>query len=292
MIGASVGTDTRGAPTRLEATTRRLLVEQRQLAELVELQDVVPEDRRLLPLLEAGVLKLRGQRLEDFGVAGDIPADFLGGPGGDVPDCRRRRIRACRAAARRSRRGRSRQRHDRGQRQNQRELAADAAESEAGHGQLGPVGRVIGGRPPRAQRGEDVAARLDWDFEPSADRPCPFAPRQEDRGWIVDDGVAERRRRRPCIRHRRRVLNRGERGVDRLAASSARNCEDPLECQNRYGRTSGPLATSIKAASKFPVFSRSQSLVRGQRVRVTIRRPTARSCCSSASARRSCVLST
>ncbi len=113
-----------------------LLVEQRQFAELVELQDVVPEDRRLLPLLEAGVLQLRRQGLEDFGMAGDIPADLLGGPGGDAPIAGDHGL--ARAALQRHDRDEAvaDERHDRGQRQNQRELAADAADSEPGHGQL------------------------------------------------------------------------------------------------------------------------------------------------------------
>ena len=68
MSGASVGIATRGVPTRLVAIDRAGLVEQRDLAELAELQDVVLEDAVLLPLLEAGVLEVGGQRLQDFGV--------------------------------------------------------------------------------------------------------------------------------------------------------------------------------------------------------------------------------
>ena len=59
-------------------------VEERDLAELAELEDVVLEDPVLLPLLEAGVLEVGGERLEQLGVGRDVAADFLGGARGDV----------------------------------------------------------------------------------------------------------------------------------------------------------------------------------------------------------------
>ena len=65
---ASFGIATRGVPTRLEAMTSRRFVEQRDLAELAELQDVVLEDAILLPRLEPGVLQVGGERLQDLGV--------------------------------------------------------------------------------------------------------------------------------------------------------------------------------------------------------------------------------
>ena len=60
------------------------LVEQRDLAELAELEHVVLEDAVLLPGLEAGVLEVGGERLEHLGVGDDVAADLLGGAGGDV----------------------------------------------------------------------------------------------------------------------------------------------------------------------------------------------------------------
>ncbi len=63
---------------------RALLVEQRDLAELAELQDVVLEDLILLALVEAGVLQVGGERLQQLGVGDDVAADFLGGADGDV----------------------------------------------------------------------------------------------------------------------------------------------------------------------------------------------------------------
>jgi hypothetical protein len=60
------------------------LVEQRQLAELTELQDVVAQDLLLLRAVQAGVLHLGGERLEDVGMPDDVAADFLGGAGRDI----------------------------------------------------------------------------------------------------------------------------------------------------------------------------------------------------------------
>ena len=44
-------------------------VEQRDLAELAELQDVVLDDAILLPGLQIGVLQVGAERLQDVGVA-------------------------------------------------------------------------------------------------------------------------------------------------------------------------------------------------------------------------------
>ena len=66
--GRASGSSTRGLPTRLVAIDVARLVEQRDLAEFAELQDVVLEDAILLPRLEAGVLEVGGERLQELGV--------------------------------------------------------------------------------------------------------------------------------------------------------------------------------------------------------------------------------
>ena len=78
------GTATRGCADAARGDHRAGFVEQRDLAELAELQDVVLEDPILLPCLEAGVLQVGGERLQQRGVGDDVAADFLGGAGGDV----------------------------------------------------------------------------------------------------------------------------------------------------------------------------------------------------------------
>ena len=76
------------ADARLADAARRdhraVLVEQRDLAELAELEHVVLENLILLALAEAGVLQVGGERLEQLGVGDDVAADFLGGAGRDV----------------------------------------------------------------------------------------------------------------------------------------------------------------------------------------------------------------
>ena len=170
-----------------------ILVEQGQLAELAELQDVVPQDGRLLPLLEAGVLELRGEGLQNLGVAGDIAPDLLGTPRRAPPVAGDDRF--TRAAAEREDRDQAvaDERHDGRERQNQRELAADTADSKAGHGQFVLCQPFIGRRPPEPQRAEDVAPGFDRNLEASADRPGPLAPGEENRRRIVDDRLLEGR---------------------------------------------------------------------------------------------------
>jgi hypothetical protein len=63
---------------------RPLLVEQRDLAELAELQHVVLENLILLAAVESGVLQIGGERLEQLGVGKDVAADLFGGADGDV----------------------------------------------------------------------------------------------------------------------------------------------------------------------------------------------------------------
>ena len=58
--------------------------EQRDLAVLVKLEDVVLENLILLALVEAGVLQVGGERLQEVGVGDDVAAYFLGGAGGHV----------------------------------------------------------------------------------------------------------------------------------------------------------------------------------------------------------------
>ena len=59
-------------------------VEECNLPELAELQDVILEDAILLPLLQARVLEVRGERLEELGIGRDVAADFFGGARRDV----------------------------------------------------------------------------------------------------------------------------------------------------------------------------------------------------------------
>ena len=59
-------------------------VEQRDLAELADLEDVVLEHAVLLGLGEAGVLEVGGEHLQQVGVGDDVAANFLGGAGRDV----------------------------------------------------------------------------------------------------------------------------------------------------------------------------------------------------------------
>jgi hypothetical protein len=61
-----------------------VLGKQSDLAELPELEDVVLEDLILLAAIEAGVLEVGGERLEQVGVRHDVTADLFGGAGGDV----------------------------------------------------------------------------------------------------------------------------------------------------------------------------------------------------------------
>ena len=59
-------------------------VEQRDLAELAELENVVLEDLILLPALEAGVLQVGRQRFQQCRVADDVATDFFRRSRGDV----------------------------------------------------------------------------------------------------------------------------------------------------------------------------------------------------------------
>ena len=73
---------------RLADAARRhhgaVLVEQRDLTELAELQDVVFENLILLPPVEAGVLEVGGECLQQLGVGDDVAADLFGGADGDI----------------------------------------------------------------------------------------------------------------------------------------------------------------------------------------------------------------
>ena len=74
--------------TRLARAARRdhcaRFVEERDFAELAELQDVVLENAILLPALEAGVLQVGRDGLQQFRVGRHVAPDLLGGPGGDI----------------------------------------------------------------------------------------------------------------------------------------------------------------------------------------------------------------
>ena len=80
---------TRGLPMRLEAIICALFIEQRDLAELAELKDVVLENLVLLALGQAGVLQVGGERLQQLGVGDDVAADFLCRAASPRSDCRR-----------------------------------------------------------------------------------------------------------------------------------------------------------------------------------------------------------
>ena len=88
-----------GFPDAARGDGRAGFVEQRDLAELAELQDVVLENAVLLRLRQARVLQIGGERLEELGVGRDVAADFLGGAGGDVQVALDDRSGACRAGA-------------------------------------------------------------------------------------------------------------------------------------------------------------------------------------------------
>ena len=122
-------------PRRADAARRHDLsrfVEDRDLAELAEGEHVVPDDGRLLALVEPGVLQIGAERLEDEGVAGHVAADFFGGAGRDVLVAADDRF--PRAAVERPDRHDTvgDERQDGRQRQNQRESRGDAADLE-GH---------------------------------------------------------------------------------------------------------------------------------------------------------------
>ncbi len=81
--------------------------------------------------VEAGVLQVGGERLEELGVGRDVAADFLGGARGDVQVAGDDRV--ARAALEREDRDDAvgEQRHDRRQRQQQREAGGDVADAGA-----------------------------------------------------------------------------------------------------------------------------------------------------------------
>ena len=81
---ASFGTDDARLADAARGDRRAGLVEEGDLAELTELEHVVLEDAVLLPGLEAGVLEVGGERLQQLGVGDDVAADLLGGADGDV----------------------------------------------------------------------------------------------------------------------------------------------------------------------------------------------------------------
>src|SRR5207247_10080201 len=110
-------------------------IEERDLVELMELQDVVLEDLILLPRFETGVLEIGGERLQDLRVGDDVPANLFSRPGGDVLIAGDDRFAGaalqgydvCDAVRDERRDGR--------QRQQQREADGDAADREA-HGSV------------------------------------------------------------------------------------------------------------------------------------------------------------
>ena len=167
------------------------LVEQRDLAELAELQDVVLEDAVLLPRLELGVLQVGAERLQDVGVAGDVAAISSAARAATfrlpattdsrVPRCSEiidttpyrtsgrtaapARISAKRVAMRRMR------------------IPSSLS-----------VGCVRGRRPdrtPQAKGAQNVTTGLDRHVEARADGAGAFAPGQEDRRRVIDDGALE-----------------------------------------------------------------------------------------------------
>ena len=110
---------------------RAVLVEQRDLAELAELQHVVLEDLILLAGVEAGVLEIGGKRLQQLGVGDDVAADFFGGADRDVLVAVDDRF--ARAAPEREDRDGAvcDERHDGGYAEEQREAGGDAPDPES-----------------------------------------------------------------------------------------------------------------------------------------------------------------
>ena len=78
------GIETRGAVVRLVAMGFPDSSKSVSSRNSSKLQHVVLEDPILLRLLQAGVLQIGGERLQDFGVADDVATDFFGGARDDV----------------------------------------------------------------------------------------------------------------------------------------------------------------------------------------------------------------
>src|SRR5205823_6674720 len=177
---------------------RAALVEERDLPEFAELEDVVLEDAVLLPRLEAGVLQIGGERLEQARVADDVAADFLRGARGDVLVSGGDRC--ARAALERPDRDDAvcDERDDCSKREQQREAMRDVPDSQ-GHS-YGVAGNILilisAGDPfaitrcPETECEQDITAGLRRrDSETLANGPCAFAPGEEDGRRVVDEGL-------------------------------------------------------------------------------------------------------
>ena len=98
--------------------------------------DVILQDAILLPPIEAGILEVRSQRLEQLGVGRDVAADLGGGARGDVAVAGHDRL-AGAALERQKRDGAvGDERYDGGRGEEQRETRRDVPDSER-HQQLG-----------------------------------------------------------------------------------------------------------------------------------------------------------
>ena len=202
---------TRGWPTRLVATGAPASSNSVISRNSRNCEDVVLEDAVLLPRLQAGVLQVGGERLQDARRwsrrSGGSPRRRAWRRSG----CRRRPTRACRAAARgaRRRRRRAAARRPRSARSSAKRVAMwrmlkRHAVSVAAGG--------LAGRP--AARGA-ACARMSrpgsaGHVEARADRARALAPGEEDRRRIVDDGPLKRRDAGPVL-----VVGRGVADRDR-----------------------------------------------------------------------------
>ena len=175
---------------------RAALVEERDLPKFAELEDVVLEDAVLLPRLEAGVLQIGGERLEQVRVADDVAADFLGGTRGDVLVSGDDRF--ARAALERPDRDDAvcDKRDDCSKREQQREAMRDVPDSQ-GHS-YDVAGNILvlisAGDPfvitrgPEPQCEEDITPGLRRrNGETLADGPCALLPGKENRRRVVDE---------------------------------------------------------------------------------------------------------
>src|SRR5581483_2380208 len=191
---------------------RARLIEQRQLAEFAELKHVVLENPVLLPRLQSGVLQVGRERLQQFGVADHVAANYFGGAGGDVLVAGDDRL--ARAALQRQDRDDTvrPERDDRRERQQQREPDGDATDRQRHQPLVSARDMVVITRLPLTQRQDGIAWFGHWDDESATHGACPFAPGEQDRGWILPE----------------RALNARHRGAVFLVADRSANAIEGL----------------------------------------------------------------
>ena len=213
--------------------------------------------------VEAGVLQVGGERLEQLGVGDDVAADFLGGARGDVQVAVRRPTRGCRAGARGSRRCR-------------RRAAAATAASASSSAKRVAMWRIrIAMRQFRLARSVSSAAGRHRRSVARTSRPG-FGRGTSNRLLTARARSLQARKiaggsstiacwKRPhavaVLVVGRRVADAIECGVDRAGCRCACSCRAPSSASSRYGRNRlGPLTASTRTASKSPLLDGLEQL--------------------------------